>query len=509
MSKRYIFSVAFPGLLLLSSCAPHLTAEQRRRDIEYLATWAKDYHPCVEVNKTIKGLPSYEAILSDYLKLAEQAQSNEEFFHVVWGYVNLIGASGHGYLLDEESLWSYMLDSLWNRGKGMSDIPWHQFHEASYWARLYDHSFVHAPFRIRHQEGEYFVEEDWGRQNIRIPKGSRILRINGMPCSTYVQYLKEKTWLRHVVGNTNWITKHLLVIREEGGCKGWNVVFRLSDNSEHAVLVPYKQGFPPGNAKEFTDYRKGNCICVELAEDVGYIRIKAMAHYHREGDEKKMRRFLTESGGAYKKLIIDIRQNGGGSTFYVYDTLIRPFLDETAVYKQTTGIKRKFLADTDPAYVERLRGGVSTWAWETKIEETELPKDFDPNEWIFYEITREVKPSQRYAFQGRLYVLIDGGCGSATDTCADTLKRTRLAILVGQPTAGSLGGYLMATTLRLPESGMIFRMEADLDINPDGSFNELVGVQPDVILPACSLPERMDKETLLKDPWIQTILNEM
>jgi hypothetical protein len=52
-------------------------------------------------------------------------------------------------------------------------------------------------------------------------------------------------------------------------------------------------------------------------------------------------------------------------------------------------------------------------------------------------------------------------------------------------------------------------MEADLDINPDGNFNELASVQSDVELPSCPLPDRVDRETLLKDPWIQAVLNDL
>jgi C-terminal processing protease CtpA/Prc len=144
-----------------------------------------------------------------------------------------------------------------------------------------------------------------------------------------------------------------------------------------------------------------------------------------------------------------------------------------------------------------------------KIEETGPPDGFDPCEWVFYEITREVKPSDPYCFDGRLYVLADRGSGSATETYADAVKRTGLGTIVGQRTAGGLGGYFMADTVRLPASGMIFRLEADLDINPDGSFQELAGTKPDVELPPCDLPEKSTKEELLKDAWIRKVIEEL
>ena len=106
-----------------------------------------------------------------------------------------------------------------------------------------------------------------------------------------------------------------------------------------------------------------------------------------------------------------------------------------------------------------------------------------------------------------MFVLMDQRSASATEAYLDAVKRTGVATLLGQRSAGAGGDYIIAPVMRLPASGMIFRMEADLDVILDGSFIEMVGVQPDVELPSCPLPDRVDKETLLKDPWIQAVLN--
>jgi C-terminal processing protease CtpA/Prc len=222
----------------------------------------------------------------------------------------------------------------------------------------------------------------------------------------------------------------------------------------------------------------------------------------QKSDEKKIRRFLEKSQGRYKRLIIDLRHNRGGDARYTYDILIRPFLDEPLVYKQISGVKSKILTD-----LLVVRGTCSFEAWETAVEGVPPPEGFDPNVWQFFEIHREVKPSDRYAFDGDIYVLMDRRSGSATETYLDAVKRTGVATLVGQRSVGAGGGYIIAPVMRLPASGMIFRMEGDLDINPDGTFLELTGVQPDVELPSCPLPDRADKKTLLKDPWIQAVIN--
>jgi hypothetical protein len=479
---------------------PRLTAEDRRSDVEFLARWARDYHPCVEVNSKVAGLPDYEKLLPTYMDLAEQAQTNEEFFQVVWGYFTLIGASGHGYLLDEDSLLGYMEDSWRTGAKGcLSDIPWGRFWEARYWAKLHKKAFAHAPFPIIREGEDYFTGEDWCYWVKRIPVGSQIVRVNGMSCSDYKDYLKRQTALRYVAGDADKFTESLLVMNEGPGFRGWDVSFRLPDGSECDRFVPRRIGRRRLDKSRFTNWRKGNCECVELSDEVGYVRVKVMIGAWVKSDGKKIRRFLEKSHGRYKKLIIDLRHNGGGSPDYAPENLIRPFLTGPLVYKLISGIKRKVL--TDNLYVVRVG------AWETAIDEVPTPAGFDPNQWVFHEMHREVKPSDRYAFDGDMYVLMDKHSASATETYLDAIKRTGIAILVGRRSAGAGGDYMIAPVMRLPASGMIFRMAADLDINPDGTFQELVGVQPDVELPSCPLPDRVDRETLLKDPWIQSVIN--
>jgi C-terminal processing protease CtpA/Prc len=296
-------------------------------------------------------------------------------------------------------------------------------------------------------------------------------------------------------------------MNEGPGFKGWDVSFRLPGGSECNRFVPGRKGWRQSDKSRFMNWRKGNCECLELSDEVGYVRVKAMIGGREKADEKRIRRFLDKSQGRYKKLIVDLRHNTGGSTIYTYDVLLRPLLDEPLVYKQTSGVKRKLLAEFAPELVSVLRGSCSKWAWETAVDEVPPPAGFDPNVWVFHEIHREVKPSERYAFDGDMYVLMDRGSASATETYLDAIKRTGFATLVGRRSSGAMGGYLIAPVMRLPESGMIFRMEADLDINPDRSFNELAGVKPDVELPSGPLPDGIDRETLLKDPWIQAVIN--
>jgi protein-S-isoprenylcysteine O-methyltransferase Ste14 len=99
----WLWVALFFIVLALVGCAttPKLTPEDRKKDIEYLAQWARDYSPLVELAEKHKGNPSYEALLPKYLDYAEQAESNQEFYQVVRGYYDLICSTGHRYLVPE------------------------------------------------------------------------------------------------------------------------------------------------------------------------------------------------------------------------------------------------------------------------------------------------------------------------------------------------------------------------------------------------------------------------
>jgi hypothetical protein len=501
--------VVLPAVVI-TGCSPHLKAEDRKRDIEFLAHWARDYSPFVELNEKLKGYPGYKSLKPQYVQLAEEAESNKEFLQVTYGYFSLIGQSGHAYLIPEIMLFYLQLRALFDK---QSEISSGQYQKAAYWAKLfYQDSFVHPPFPIVCREDKYFTDNQWRYKDKTVPRGSQILKVNGMTCSSYFNYIKHNTWLRYLPHDVDWIKEDLLVVNEGEDFRGWDVDFLLPDETIHHAFVPAGKGLDsPFLRLSFWLKRKDNCICVELRDDVGYIRVKSFSGFGKfiEQDRKKIKKFFENAGGKYTKLIIDVRNNSGGIPYYWADNLVRPFLDETIRYKHVTGVKRKFITDKKQSELERLQMGASRFAYEESIKEIDPPQGFDGKEWIFYEITRKMEPQNRYNFKGDIFILIDEGCGSATDDYANAVKRMGCAKLVGRNTGGGAAGYFPMITVRLPASGMIFILEPDLVINPDGSVDELFGTAPDVVLPPAQLPTSFTREELLKDEWIKKVITDL
>ena len=367
------------------------------------------------------------------------------------------------------------------------------------------------------------LKDDWQADGITIPRGSEIIKVNGMDCPSYQDFLKEEIYLRYNIVSKDriesLIKERLLYYSEGPGFQGWQIDFLLPDQSVRSVYVRKLEECPYRKKalEKQTIEPKANCTCIELTDEIAYIRIKSMSLSDvdlvfpslNDKDGKIIRRFFDRSPGKYKKLIIDIRDNWGGSSYYVYENLIRPFLDEPVTYDQVAGIRRKYRDNLKPSVLKTLRMCSRKKEHVVNIEEVDAPEGFDSREWVFYRLTRRIEPCNRYNFDGSLYILVDGHTFSAADDYANAVKRIGFAKLVGQNTRGGCAAYIGPPAIRLPASGMIFRVETELVINPDGSVNELFGTPPDIKLPPADMPKYITKEDLLKDEWIKKVINDL
>lgn len=478
------------GFVLLScsnfSYNPELTKEQKKKDIEYLAKWANFYSPFVELNKTLKGIPDYWALKDFYIDLAENSETNAEFVQAAFCYAQLIGASGH-----------------FSIHKG-NDKRFFFTPKARYWHKtFYENSISYPPFVIEKVNSDYVTQTSYENDTMHIPKNSKILTVNGMSCKAYLEHIKKNTWVKHIKLKTENLDSRLLLINNGEDCFGWNISFLLPNLSKLDCFVPASRGRRTVK-RDFEDLSKGNCICLKLTEDTGYIRIKSLSPEFIDRDNHTIRTFLEEN--RYKKLLIDIRNNAGGSPDYFYNNLIKPFIRKKITYKYTTGLKKKFLADHNQKFVKEKQTGVSCSSYETNKTEVLSPNGFDNSSWIFYDISKSLSPEDRYNFDGEIFVFINEKTASAADDFANAIQRTGIATLVGQNTFGSAAGFIAPITVKLPESGIEFIFEIDILMNQDGSINEMVGTLPDIKLSKAVVPETVTISDILSDQWIKAVL---
>jgi carboxyl-terminal processing protease len=167
---------------------------------------------------------------------------------------------------------------------------------------------------------------------------------------------------------------------------------------------------------------------------------------------------LLEQYQAAEFLIVDVRENGGGSTpvAFIAALMDRPW----RWYAEASPMRLAVFANA----AESGRAGFSDFrrpmmSWPASVEDADS------------------------LFTGRLAILIDAGCHSACEDFSVPFKDNGRAILVGEATAGSSGQPYYETV----EEGMRLAVGTKREYFPDGSKFEGIGVAPDIgILPTAA-----------------------
>ena len=225
-----------------------------------------------------------------------------------------------------------------------------------------------------------------------------------------------------------------------------------------------------------------------LEGNVGYLRIASMT------DDQRFLQTLHEGMTAVRGtigLIIDVRNNGGGSRDVLKDLFPyfmapdeKPRVVNIAAYRLGEGEaadeKEGFLQD-------RLLYPVTSGAWQPAEREavTEFAKSFKPewqppqgqfSAWHFMALSpRQGGPY--YHYDKPVVVLMNSGCFSATDVFLGAFKARQKVTLMGTASGGGSG---RARGLRLANSGISLRLSSMASFQPDGKLYDGRGVAPDV-----------------------------
>ncbi len=200
-----------------------------------------------------------------------------------------------------------------------------------------------------------------------------------------------------------------------------------------------------------------------LSSNTIYLRIKSMDYNNYKKINKEI--FQKTISNGVKNLVIDLRDNGGGTPKSSFDFLSYILFDTLSQtdYKPKGGVSH-YLSSK----LKLL--GVWFWAQITPHHKTELGTKY---------ITNVTYPKNKQ-YKGNIYILINGYTASSACTLAAYLKHRADAICIGQETAGGETGCNANSfqTLTLPNSKIeisfpLFRFNNDISI-PDNHH----GIRP-------------------------------
>ncbi len=202
----------------------------------------------------------------------------------------------------------------------------------------------------------------------------------------------------------------------------------------------------------------------------------------------------------YPNIIIDIRNNIGGSTDYWIENIVSPniekphYIDNYILYKEST-------------YIENY------WKYYSPFSKDiiQLPafnnlNNDDINVMDkFVHDKREIKPMFDEAlFKGKFFILSNDLNYSASEAFLQFCKKSNFGTIVGEISGGD-GIGTDPIFISLPNSGLVVRFSFLYGLNQDGSCNEEFPTVPDIFnfknhdaLKTCLSIIRDDKITLLK-----------
>lgn len=353
----------------------------------------------------------------------------------------------------------------------------------------------HLPFRFRIIDGRMLVVSSDAAQPA-IARGAEILSINGRPVAQLIRTLGAYV---PIDGDTE--APRAAYLADDGDLMGadfdhfypyvfgfpskWKIVFRESDRAPRRTLTlapitfrawvrletegrPFRQNF--GDAVSWR----------MLSADVGYLRVDTFVNYRKPTDAAALyTRALDDlrASGA-QKLIIDLRQNGGGSndaSLALIDAVA------TAPYTYQRAMRYRALRYGDlPQYI-------STWGDRDALFNPPLGR-FTQTSDGWFELRPEYSPDELMPrlpaptpFIGPVTVLIGPANASGATMVIAKLRDMGRVRLVGERSGGSADGPTAGTifNVKLPNSGISVRVPLVFNQMAVERFDPKGGVTPD------------------------------
>lgn len=308
-------------------------------------------------------------------------------------------------------------------------------------------------FYARRIDGKWLVMTS---ERPEIPAGAAIVSIDRQPIDEFFEQSRL-----YIAGSSE--REQMLDLFKYAVLFPQRFVVHLSDGRDVAV-VRSEPARPAGSDTEARD----------LPGSIGYIAI----HSFLEGKYESQAIDAVKRFRNARAIIVDVRGNGGGvtPTDLVMSLMNRPvqYLAESspitvAYYKADASFISPKEYDSSLDLAPPLAGGTLSW---------QLP----------------VYAPRSDAYEGKVIILVDGGCASACDDFVVPFKLAHRATLIGETTYGSAGQPYFWRS----EDGFAFHVSAKRLQFPDGSPFEGVGVAPDIEVVPTASDLRSGKDPVLE-----------
>lgn len=330
---------------------------------------------------------------------------------------------------------------------------------------LSNNNFEDCRIFFQNVDGNVIINKVSMNKKDEIPIGSEVLAVNGIPTQDHInQYVYP-----YIVASTQHDKNNKVAHYLTYGIIGttYDLDCRLPNGQRKTItvtLAPYKEMelYPATPQREMVDFKW-------LDNKMAYITINTFMDNNGKSVIKEFEKFLPELYKA-KKMIIDIRENGGGNSGNSH-AIVEYLTKDSVVH-----LSRWYTREHNSAYK----------SWSPNIQATIGIED---NEWAKkaylmgqdnYYYASDYSPAPITANKKRLIiptaVLIGNNTFSAAEDFLIYVDNLEHVIKIGEPTGGSTGNPWF---FDLPGGGN-GQVCTKKDTYPDGRIFVGVGVLPDI-----------------------------
>lgn len=352
---------------------------------------------------------------------------------------------------------------------------------------------IYLPFRFIWLDNRAFVTiaDEQGILN----KFDEILQIDGRDIKSMVEEVKEyipydgiTEWSRNSGISESLEFKGGAI--DHFGALLWEiqpqvtVSIRSINNLEKTISlsrINFKAWTALANSQYSAKHFKDAVSFEQINRDIAYLKVDTFVNYREPVEPSDIYDpiFKQIKDQNFSTLILDLRENGGGSTD-ASRGLLANLINKKTKFKLDMRVNTLSFEDITP-YL---------WTWDKRALDPyrfAFSKNDDSTYSLRSWFTEELdtlKPA-KYAFTGELIILTSNNNSSASTNLMAVIKSARNATLVGEKTGGSAEGVTagLLFTLTLPASKITTRIPFFRFDNNVKSFTKGMGLVPDIEAP--------------------------
>ncbi|MBB3187643.1 S41 family peptidase [Microbacter margulisiae] len=432
MIKRYcILCVIFVCMWNIPSYGQMLTKAQMLADLNFLQGHVNEYCYFVPLLEQRTGV-SVNAEFDQLKQTITGPEPIDKFIYTVRTGLNFLNDWHTGIANKWQILMcctpNYYLSPLSNAT--VADTL-----HATYYQRLITDSIygkVKCGIWIKYLNGKYYNIRSFTYKGIPVQSGEKISAIDGIPINRFInKYRNQMLFPLWDPVHKQWYEESFIYALPEMGMQK----FSLTIGNKKINIDCAK---PMDNLQKIHAQSHGPKMLL-INNDILYIDMPSMFNANWYINE-----FLHIYISSIKKIIIDIRNNGGGSDG-VWQDLLKKIIDKPLKYRYCVGMKHN-------AILEKAVSSFGT----IKVEGS--------NAILTQDVT--LRPdSNSVHFNGKIYVLQNQHVYSAAAALSSVALQERNMVLVGEPIPVIAGYTLPPILFKLPNSGIAFELAFSADLS--------------------------------------------